>query len=314
MIDIIRSSHWFIKCFIYIALLSFFSCIQQIEPKLTGKSSEIILVNSFLYADSIPMVWLKIGKNELGNDWENITDAQVSLLKINPENGITEENISMYFSDSLYISSNILSAGFTYRLSVETSDGKIVSASTNIPKPIKIDTLLRSEGPSMQFEFVEGNVNLDRVTFRPRKGDVSYFETKFFFRSGIRISLDQWSEQKYIFFSKSYTREDLILKENLPDQFMYAFPFSVDPKTHPEVSLVFYRGSQYFVLETTSEEYYNYKKSLYSHLDAISYQVIERSSDLFNPSIFKAPLPLYSNIEGGRGVFAGLSRDIYKIY
>jgi len=127
------------------------------------------------------------------------------------------------------------------------------------------------------------------------------------------ISWDQWSELESIFFSKSYTKDDLILKENLPDQFMYAFPFSVDANTNPEVKLSFYRGSQYFILETTSKEYYHYKKSLYHHLDAISYQIVERSSDLFNPSIFKSPLPIYSNIEGGKGIFAGLSRDIHKI-
>jgi len=178
--DFKRLISWFLGSLNYLFLFVFNSCIHQIEPQLVGNPSEIILVNSFLYADSIPEIWIKKGKNKLGNDWQNLVDAKVSIQKINPKNGFSVERIPLYFSDSIYTNSSPLASGFEYQLLVETIDGKTLKASTRIPNPVKIDTLIRSDGPSMKFEFVEGVVNIDRVTFRPNREGPNNFETKYF--------------------------------------------------------------------------------------------------------------------------------------
>ena len=54
-----------------------------------------------------------------------------------------------------------------------------------------------------------------------------------------------------------------------------------------------------------SEQYFRYKKSLLQHLDVLSHNSEFDAPMLFFPDIFKELQPVYSNIEGAEGVFAG---------
>ncbi|WP_160169328.1 DUF4249 family protein [Indibacter alkaliphilus] len=292
----------------------YYSCVSEFQPRFIGSDSDILVANSFIFADSVPVVSLMRSKNKLGDDWHPEKNASVKIEKISPNNSSDLQTFDLLLVDSVYKSLIPLEAGFEYRLKVRSKDGIILSASTYIPFPVKVDSIVRSQGPVMSFDGHTGSTNLDRIFFHPKAEAVNYFETKFY-RRDVLSNPDEWGiavEDNYSIY-KSYNRDEIILSENLPDQFLFAFPFSVNGNAGSQIQLTFYRGSMVFILETTSAEYYHYKKSLYAHLDAISYQAFTSTSDLYNPSIFKTPLPLFSNIEGGRGIFAGLSRDFYII-
>ena|SRR5690606_27443560 len=68
----------------------------------------------------------------------------------------------------------------------------------------------------------------------------------------------------------------------------------------------------YLVLQSVSRDYYLYEKSLYEHLDALDLQDKFETSDFYTPSIFKQVVPVYTNIQGGKGIFAGISRSEMK--
>ncbi|WP_394366530.1 DUF4249 family protein [Draconibacterium halophilum] len=57
------------------------------------------------------------------------------------------------------------------------------------------------------------------------------------------------------------------------------------------------------LLETGTANYYQYRKRLLKH-EPYSYE------DPFKPY---SPIPLYSNVSGGQGIFAGYQRDIYYL-
>ncbi|WP_372651817.1 DUF4249 domain-containing protein [Draconibacterium sp.] len=57
------------------------------------------------------------------------------------------------------------------------------------------------------------------------------------------------------------------------------------------------------LLETGTVNYYHYRKSLLKH-EPYSYE------DPFKPY---APVPIYSNVSGGQGIFSGYQRDIYYL-
>ncbi|QIA06649.1 hypothetical protein G0Q07_02395 [Draconibacterium halophilum] len=56
-------------------------------------------------------------------------------------------------------------------------------------------------------------------------------------------------------------------------------------------------------METGTANYYQYRKRLLKH-EPYSYE------DPFKPY---SPIPLYSNVSGGQGIFAGYQRDIYYL-
>jgi hypothetical protein len=116
---------------------------------------------------------------------------------------------------------------------------------------------------------------------------------------------------------KTYNRNEIILKEGLSDINLLTFVFSASNAPTDTINLQFdYRGGAnpfftefYMVLQTCSEEYFLYKKSLYAHLDALQLQENFTTDDLYFPNIFSAVAPVYTNIKGGRGIFAGISFD-----
>lgn len=124
---------------------------------------------------------------------------------------------------------------------------------------------------------------------------------------------------EYTFF-RTWNEDGLILREALPESENYAFLFHLVPSDDPVVLLSFdfltgpnpFFSEFYPVLNTTSEEYFLYKKSLYTHLESLRFSEEFDLPDLYMPSIFKILQPVYSNIRGGSGIFAGLSSDEMK--
>jgi len=74
--------------------------------------------------------------------------------------------------------------------------------------------------------------------------------------------------------------------------------------------------SAYVVLRNLSEEYYHFKKSWHKHI-FLQNTAIQWDGDLSFSMVYSLlfqgdPIPLYTNVQNGLGIFAGYSQDIRK--
>ncbi len=74
---------------------------------------------------------------------------------------------------------------------------------------------------------------------------------------------------------------------------------------------------RYVLVRSISQEYYHFMKSWYRHLyqqnTSMNVEMIREDYNIF-PLLFQGdPIPLYSNIDRGYGIFAGYSHDIRKL-
>ena len=132
------------------------------------------------------------------------------------------------------------------------------------------------------------------------------------------------------FFNFYNINDPVLIQEAGLDYYPSSFVFSDAsfPGKQYQVKLLFqtgHRGSYpnmtpndtWVVLRSVSKEYYQYMKSWHKHsFQQNTGRKIEGSLDSYDyiSVLLKGdPVPLYSNIENGIGIFAGYSEDIKKL-
>lgn len=301
---------------LFFTFLGLFSCISEYEVSDSFKDVSEVVVNGVLVGDSIPEIYLNrtMGIRE-ESTFEQIEDALVILYYKpmgTPDNWLREERL--FFLDSCYKSDLILSSGHEYRLEVQLADGRLMTARTSIPEPVRISSA-RIMVPAGFIQTPVFSGSFSRIEIFVDVGET--IEKKFFeVYNYSRDSLSQPSHQWEYNFFRSWNSDGLILREGPPEGENYAYLFQLSASDDPVFSLSFdfidgrsnpFSSEFYPVLNTTSKEYFLYKKSLYSHLESLSFKEAFDLQDLYFPSIFKILQPIYSNINGGTGIFAGLS-------
>jgi hypothetical protein len=230
--------------------------------------------------------------------------------------GDSEETLQsqlLVYVDSFYIGNVKLEAGMTYFLDVETKEGEKITANTTIPHPEKITkTKMIYPAGYMEKPFISGPFTKFYMDF-VIETDSKFFETFIYNKNTFHPN----DPEKPYQILKPFNMDEIILKEGLPGINLLTFIFSASTAPNDTVKLQFdsigeanpFFTEFYMVLQTCSEEYFLYKKSLYSHLDALQLQENFTTDDLYFPNIFSAVAPVYTNIKGGRGIFAGVSLD-----
>ncbi|MBS9523603.1 DUF4249 domain-containing protein [Litoribacter alkaliphilus] len=295
---------------LYPLLFILFSCTTDFQPKGLDIEESVYVVNGILEHGQLPTIY--ISKSHLyKSSVSEVDDILDVTLSWEDENGnlISEQLVKI---DSFYMGNAEVFEGNKYHLHVDTPEGTL-SATTVVPHAVPIlssrlifpagfmDTETRS-GPYFRISF-----DLEAYS-----NDDQFFEAF--------IYTDYWNveddEDPIYNLLKTYNNDELILRENLPSNYLHAFVFQKEAGDPDQISLAFDStiGNPFFddffpVLLTVSEEYYNYKKSLVNHVDAIGGPNSFTLSDAYLPNIFKQIQPVYSNIEGGIGIFAGVSRS-----
>lgn len=292
------------------------SCVNEFDPQVSEFENKDYIINSILFKDSIPEVF--ISKSSLYDSfnqktWIDNAEVRISSKPIGAGEGMSQNQLLIY-KDSSYIGGTALEAGMEYFLEVITKEGDKISAKTMIHQPQQIIASKfvypagRIVTPTYTGEFTRFNLEFSANT------ENKYFET-FIYAKDIFHPLDKTKPYQIL---QTLNRNEIILKEALPDNFLYSFVFLLPNKTEDNIFLQFdyiccanpFFNPFYMVLQSCSEEYYLYKKSLYAHLDALRFQENFSTDDLYFPNFFKSITPVYSNINGGRGIFAGVSMDI----
>lgn len=289
-----------------ISILLIVSCTKRIEFN-QDQIEEKIVVNSLFTEDSLWNAHISHSRSILDTSQHNFLDnATVSIFDESNNLVTTLDHIS----DGFYQSSSATPiANETYRIEVDAPGFNSVSASNAIPTQVPIvnvDTVssYNSEGDPIM---------LVSMNFTDPPGVSNYYmiEMQYIFdmsqwgwgedeeRGRLEISCSDPNIEtvnSFSFLGVDNAYNYLLLKDDQFDGQNYTLEFYVinwaefkDEQLEGEIRLM-----------NTSEEFFNYRKS---------YEIYETA--LNNP--FSQPVQVFSNINGGMGVFAGGTLNVWPV-
>lgn len=279
------------------------SCIEKYDyQKLNNKP--IPVVNCFFTNDSIFKVWIGITSDTLLATKPQL-EVTKAYIKNNKGNIINLHNVSK----NIYVSDSTAKKGIIYELIVETKDYGIISAQSSIPT--------------------------DTITFV--SNNIKYFQNQFDYNSQINIKyMDIANKPNYyqislinkrfssmsndsFFNSISYkTISPIISKENinLNHYNLYCYTDKQYENQIIEIDLFAniykeYKSEVVVIVKNTSKEYYLYCKSLSKYIenDPTGFDFENFIKLNIDPTLIQ----IYSNINGGLGIFAGFNINIQNI-
>jgi hypothetical protein len=294
------------------SLLIFFvvfqSCIEKVDYESITPPAPQLVVNSYITPDSTMEFFVNKTSNMLDNNYI-ISDGNIEIWADNSLLTTLTEHQQGHFTSSIKPE-----IGVEFKIIVRADNMK-ASAQTHIPDSTKIT----------DFSYIHpgGNINADGLhgtytTFFLSIDDPleeNYYELKAFTLNTdsvyhkpyihvlifsentiIKAEGDNYSIHKLLFSDKQFNGEKTILNVNT----LYTVDGAFNEKT-------------LFLLRTVTKEYYLYHKTLLAHY--YNQELIHNPS-LEELSLFQItgrPIDVYSNIEGGYGIFAGYSTFIYEI-
>jgi len=234
---------------------------------------------------------IPIFTSQTTSDWfhgfEPISNATVKLSNENSEIVLRfSKATNSYFA---LPSTFPIKKGSTYNLRIETGDNIVVSSctipDTDIPsiELFSIDSLVDQQNLGLKLYYA----NLG-FKDNPESGDYYHLKAldihKFYYGKKYHYSFSIMPFETGNEYSSDMNNNDVWQKYRLRFTSPYSNQLSVD--------------SIYVALSVTDDNYYHYNKSLQNHNGQ-------------NP--FIDPVPIYSNISGGLGVFCGLRTHITTI-
>lgn len=290
-----------------------FSCTKELDLKIPSLPQKVV-VNALFCPDSIMKVYVSLSA---GMD-ENIPKVENAVVKLY-EDGIFKQ-LAVHQSDGLYNTFILPKAGKKYRIEVEVSGYEMVWAESTVPP----NTLVSS----FSCKLLEGTDPEDwgfhnsetKLTFQDDPGNLNYYELLFYTLNsnvktyaemvGARLDVTDLSiktdgeldfnPQQYFFSDQLFNGiEKTILLNWFGGEY-------IDPVSGESVKQIFYAD-----FKTVSPEYYNFRKSWTKH-------VFNQNTDLHYDDpiallFLGDPVEMYSNVQGGYGVFAGFNKQSVQV-
>lgn len=258
--------------------LGFSACEKDADVELPVVESKLVISSFISPEDTIVKVGVTISQPLYNNSNSNQYSA-VSYATVQITNGTTVQTMA-YNADKNYyfVSAAIfpITVGTTYNLTVSTPDGKNANASTSIPA--QNATLIYTA------EAVNNQSNGDTYAFRTEWNDIPGAEDYY----------------RLVYYDRFVYDFDTIYQEAFSNNFSDKDKDGTTMKEQFEIYA--YSGAGFsngeLHLIHASKEYYLYHKKL--------------TEAAFSGGPFSEPVQMYSNINGGYGVFAGYNP--YKIY
>ncbi|MDO9613996.1 MAG: DUF4249 domain-containing protein [Bacteroidota bacterium] len=309
------------KRYILISLIlaTSWACTKTIDFEDNGIGNLIVL-NSIISPDSCVSGSISQSTSILkGNGYGGFIEGSVELY----ENGIKIGQINPLLGNFRFADIKP-KTGNTYKI-VVTANGKEAEAETTIPNPVEV-------------------ISVDTTTARNEWGNMLYFKIKFhdssekdYYRivitneNMVRLTnlKDEIKTRYYINrYSGSFTSDDPVYKSVYnnfgsdildmgPDNRYGIFPddyfqgkdyfiqtwmtgFNNDHNGYPTDNLTYFNHQVYsrriIQVEKLSKEYYNYMKYLNLY-------------DFYHEDPFSEPVPVYSNVKNGAGIFASFNDE-----
>ncbi len=276
-----------ITIYIVFSILLFSNCRKLVQDEFPDIQRTPV-INSLLIADSIVKLHVSLTSKMDTTHLEYVDNAVINLFI----NNAFKESLS-YLDNGIYQSKTIVKPGNTYSCEINIPGYNDIFCEDSIPYPTTIDEINHINMAGKNEEGLShAAVNF---SFSNRMNEMEYFEVK--------IKLKDYDYQ-YEAELLNIT-DPLILNEGIP---IALFSNEVINKESYEMTLNYTTNSFSHMtmnlypliveIRSVSYDYYQFVKSMYLY-------EIGRFPDGLNSS--SSSFPIYSNVEGGKGIFAGYS-------
>lgn len=265
--------------------LLFVSCEKEIPFEIDDDGNKLV-INSFIGPNMNEVhVQVSQSKSVISTEsLQNLPNATVTLFK----DGVSLGQLTSV-GEGKFIITHTPEVGSTYRLQASANGLDDVVAETTIPAVPNIETLTNPEFSDEEFKF---DIVINDI---PNQDN--------FYQLLLIVTQDEFGTNPFI---TGFNSESPILPGNSDpfgesENYYFDDAFFTDNAFNggtASIDMEAYLGSIYFSVQYLhcSEEYYLYKRTLDNY--------IENSG---NP--FSQPVQIFSNVEGGLGIFAGYSFD-----
>jgi hypothetical protein len=268
-------------------LLIYFSCRELVKTDYPDFENAPVINSLLIESDTIVMHISLAGK--IDTFQLSVTDnAFVKLFK----NGITIDTLECG-TNQIYCSNSICETGNVYSSEINIPNYSTIICSDTIPNPVQIDQLIHIDHAGVDSE--GHSYPAVQLSFSNQTDKDMYFE--------IVIRVLDGENGRTAYYEK--ITDPILLNEGLP---LLLFSNKLINEDHYTMRINYTTGARnengtilypiIVELRTVSYSYYQYKRHLYLYDQG-------RFPDglLSNTTAY----PLYSNIEGGYGIFAGYS-------
>lgn len=288
---------------IFLGLFFLNSCVKEEVIKIKEHPS-LVVVNSLINSDSSIHVFLSKTISLTQSQLPEISNAKILLYE---DDVFIKELVSLGHGN--YSSQEKVKINSNYKIIIN-SDNQKIEANTDIPSKPNFDivSIIDSAGINEYGEYYNRAI----IRINDNLNENNYYELIF---KSISISpFDKYDTT--ICYSLIHSDDIVIKNEAIFDLREYLnFSDSLFNGQSKQFSVDYYQGVNYnynyngilpygtykflIILNSTTKEYYKYKKALYLH--NLNSQGGIWSND---------PTELYSNIKGGLGIFAGYATTI----
>ena len=301
----------------FIAFLALSACTREIELKEQDYEKKLVL-NGLICPDSLISVRVSRTISILSNENPIIENATV-LLYLNERyiETLQHEKNGRYKSETIYPKADSI-----YTIQVEVDGYPTIRATDTVPKLINIIYGTHASGnsydeygdPHQDYEIVIDD--LPEQNFYELFFIFQYFPDEYFTKYYINFQIEPVvadpvlrSDSELDFFTFTYIFSDTFFngkQYHMKNKFLFASVQGVS--SHPYAPTPYER---YAILRTTSYTYYNYRKYWIRHSN--NQQIGNNIEDPLFMSLIGDPVSMYSNVEGGYGIFAAYNQTCYKL-
>ena len=305
--------------FFAIFILSYFmiSCSKEIDFKNSNIENKLVL-NGLICPDSLISVHLSRTNTILSDEILVIENAIVSLYC----NGKYIETLS-YFKNGKYKSKTVFpQPDSVYTISAEAEGYPAIIATDTVPRVTRIIFGTHYSGNTYD-EYGDPHHDYEiTISDPPEK---NFYELFFIYQYSPNIFDDNY----YIHFQIYPVIADPVLRSDSElDYWVFTYVFTdnffngtnylmknkflaaaVQAKFAKQFVPIDY--DKYAILRTTSLAYYNYRKGWIRHSN--NQQIGNRIEEPLFMTLIGDPTPMYSNVEGGYGIFAAYNQIYYKL-
>ncbi len=278
--------------FYIIVFLLIVSCSKEVIIDVIPHDSSIV-VNCFIKPES--KIQLNISKSSGIFDTSNNVVSDLKILLF--ENNLLIDTF-MNLDSGNYISNIYPSYGSIYKISTKYN-GEIILASDYLPHNFKFLNIVDSD---KIYSDAEGSEYTGvKINILDNKETLNYYSVKIIFKN-------EYHESSLHIFSYDQIIKSEEIESYNPHELIFSNALFKEDTT--ELFVNYYvptRSSHKIIVQVkkTSYAYYLYKKQLIKHLYNQDGDVWDGVGD---------PVQMYTNIEGGYGIFAGYTQITDTIY
>lgn len=310
-----------------IAFLALASCIKEIDGNIPNLPTKVV-VNCLFNPDSVMTVHVSLTAKSTDNQPKLVSNAELWLY----ENGALIQYTNSH-SDSYYSMNYYPKVGKIYSLKVKVPDFDTVFAQSSIPENCVIQQLtceLLPAPPNVSYAQFGGQDSKVILTFDDDASMKNFYELSFLYTNhymDYETHEDKYTTYESLGQATEYVQDLSILNDSDIDfypSYLY-FSDNLFNGTQKKVLLRYVGGmdSYYNYLteestiekipfsvkfKTVSSEYFKFRKSWTRHSFNQNGNYGASFLDFF---MIGDPVTLYSNVQGGLGVFAGFNQQLY---